>query len=189
MLWGHRWTHFYFSVKYVVCLSYVACGAHICYMDVYIHGGQWVDTGHLNCSLPLVFLDPWSLRTWNSLIRLTGWPVSFSDPLVSTSLLGLQVHATSSSFYASAGDLNSHLHVFLGQALQKEIYLPASDELSSKVSICCCFQGICREVLCAGKVEFHIHSEAPFSHGHHTTASLPHLKAKATPAPTRRGTC
>lgn len=103
MLWGHRWTHFYFSVKYVVCLSYVACDVQICYMDMYTQGGQWVDTGHLNCFLPLVFLDPWSLWTWNSLIRLTGWPVSFSDSLVSTSLLGLQVHATSSSFYTSMG--------------------------------------------------------------------------------------
>lgn len=123
MLRGHTWTHFYFSVKYVVCLLYVACGAQICYMDMYTQGGQWVDTEHLNCSLPWVFLDPWSLWTWNSLIRLTGWPVSFSDPLVSTSLLGLQVHASSHSFYASAGDLNSRPHAFMGQALHKEIYL------------------------------------------------------------------
>lgn len=115
MHWGHRWTHL-FSAKcvvclsyvvcllYVQCLSYVACGACICYVDVYTHSGQRVDTGCLNCSLPLVFLDPWSLWTWNSLIRLTGWPVSFSEPLVSTSLLGIQVHASLSSFYASAGE-------------------------------------------------------------------------------------
>lgn len=108
-----------FFVKYVVCLLYVGCGAHICYMDVYTHRCQGVDTGHLNCSLPLVFLDPWSLWTWNSLIQLTGWPVSVS------SLLGLQVHAASSSFYARVGDLNSRPHAFLGQALHKKIYLPS----------------------------------------------------------------
>lgn len=102
MLWGHRWTHFYFFVKYVVCLS-LRGGVHT-WRPV---GWHWA-----------------SLWTWHSLIRLTGWPVSFSDPLVSTSLLGLQAHATSSSFYANAGDLNSHPHASLGQALHKEIYLP-----------------------------------------------------------------
>lgn len=65
-------------------------------VDVYTHGGDMVGIRYLNCSLPLAF-ETHSLTEMETLIWLAGWPMGFRDLLVSTPLLGLQVHTASSS--------------------------------------------------------------------------------------------